>query len=206
MQEAEHQSPFDSHYFAACYAASADPWKIEKGWYEERKRAVLLASLPKPRYHRAYEPGCGTGVLTRSLAARCDRLLASDGAQAALDIARTHPEAPPHVDWQSMTLGQEWPEGRFDLIVLSEVAYYLSNDALTSVIGMLKDALLPEATVACCHWCHPFQGAPTVGVDLHRHIGKLLGLPISGEYLDTDFCLSIWTTEAKSVAQHEGIR
>ncbi|WP_347558930.1 class I SAM-dependent methyltransferase [Robbsia sp. KACC 23696] len=205
-RETEQQPGFSERYFDACYANSPDPWKIEKGWYEERKRALLLASLPRQRYRQAYEPGCGTGVLTRALAARCDRVLASDTAQAALDIARAHPETPNHIGWQVMSLGKDWPDGRFDLIVLSELAYYLSDAALNEVIRRLKATLLPDATVVCCHWRHPFEGAPRVGIELHRHIDKLIGLPMLGEYLDTDFCLSLWTTSSESVAQSEALR
>jgi predicted TPR repeat methyltransferase len=205
-QEQAHASAFTDHYFDACYANSPDPWKIEQGWYEARKRALLMASLPRQRYGQAYEPGCGTGVLTRALATRCDRVLATDGAQTALDLARAHPETPSHIGWQVMTLGRDWPIGRFDLIVLSEVAYYLSDAALTTVIGALKNTLSNDATVACCHWRHPFDGAPRVGIELHRHIDKLIGLPMLGEYLDTDFCLSLWATSSESVAQSEGLR
>jgi LmbE family N-acetylglucosaminyl deacetylase len=62
--------------FAELYADGADPWRAGS-WYERRKRAVVLASLPRERYRRAFEPGCGTGELTRELAARCDAVLAS---------------------------------------------------------------------------------------------------------------------------------
>ena len=43
---------------AELYADGADPWRAGS-WYERRKRAVVLASLPRERYRRAFEPGCG---------------------------------------------------------------------------------------------------------------------------------------------------
>ena len=52
--------------FAELYAAG-DPWRADS-LYERRKRAVVLASLPRERYRRAFEPGCGAGELTRDQA------------------------------------------------------------------------------------------------------------------------------------------
>ena len=79
-------------YFADVYATTSDPWRLAERWYEQRKYAITMAMLPKPRYRSAFEPGCSVGVLTELLAARCDALLATDVAQAALDTARTRLE------------------------------------------------------------------------------------------------------------------
>ena len=75
-------------YFEDLYARHADPWGFADRWYEQRKRALLLASLPRPRFARAFEPGCSIGVLTAELAPRCDALLATDVAEGALSAAR----------------------------------------------------------------------------------------------------------------------
>ena len=29
-----------------------DPWGVDSRWYEHRKRDLLLAALPQPRFHR----------------------------------------------------------------------------------------------------------------------------------------------------------
>ena len=75
-------------HFETLYAASDDPWDVRGAWYEQRKRAILLASLGEPRYRNAFEPGCGNGEMSVALAGRCDCLLACDGAASALDAAR----------------------------------------------------------------------------------------------------------------------
>ena len=69
------------------YDESPDPWGFETSWYERRKYALTLASLPRERYTSAYEPGCSIGVLTRLLADRCDSLLASDIIPRAVEAA-----------------------------------------------------------------------------------------------------------------------
>ena len=55
--------PMDA-YFAGLYGASEDPYRLQTRWYEQRKRASVLSSLPCMRYASAYEPGCGAAALT----------------------------------------------------------------------------------------------------------------------------------------------
>ena len=75
-------------YFDALYSDAADPWGIEQGWYEERKRGVVLAALPRRRYARAFEPGCASGALSVGLAERCDELVCWDPAERAVEATR----------------------------------------------------------------------------------------------------------------------
>ena len=65
-------------HFDGLFAASEDPWHFKQRWYEQRKRAMTLACLPRARYASGYEPGCANGELSAALAGRCDRLLISD--------------------------------------------------------------------------------------------------------------------------------
>jgi methylase of polypeptide subunit release factors len=73
----------DAH-FAARYDHAADPWDLDGRWYEQRKRALTVAALPRPRYRSAFEPGCANGLLTAELATRCDEVRAMDVAPAAV--------------------------------------------------------------------------------------------------------------------------
>ena len=45
-----------SEYFDAIYAHD-DPFGYRERWYEARKRALLLASLPAQRFGRVWEIG-----------------------------------------------------------------------------------------------------------------------------------------------------
>ena len=54
-------------YFDRLYADADDPWGLGTRFYEQRKRSLLLASLPRPRFDSAFEPGCATGLLTAEL-------------------------------------------------------------------------------------------------------------------------------------------
>jgi Nodulation protein S (NodS) len=60
-------------YFEGMYSGDPDPWDFEGSPYEQRKYSLTMASLPRPRYRFAFEPGCSIGVLTSMLAGRCNR-------------------------------------------------------------------------------------------------------------------------------------
>ena len=114
-------------YFDDFYSEGNDRWGFETHWYEKRKRAVTLASLPRERFACAFEPGCAIGVLTVELAARCDQLLASDISEAPLEVARRRLAGRGGVTLRRLRVPQQWPSGRFDLIVLSEIGYYCGD-------------------------------------------------------------------------------
>ena len=65
-------------------------------------------------------------MLTARLAERCDALLAVDAAQAAADAARASGSpAVRNVTVERRELPEDFPAGPFELIVCSEVLYYL---------------------------------------------------------------------------------
>lgn len=139
-------------YFAELYAADPDPWRFATSDYEREKYAATLAALPRPRYRSALEVGCSIGVLTRALAGRCDALLALDVVPAALDAARARCADQSHVRFAECRVPGAWPEGRFDLILLSEVVYYLDQADLAALVGRLREALEPGGDLLLVHW------------------------------------------------------
>jgi protein-L-isoaspartate O-methyltransferase len=116
----------DDEYFERIYQEAEDPWGFATRWYEQRKYALTLAALPRERYRRAFEPGCSFGVLSELLAVRCDALIASDLVASVSARAAQRLRHFDHVRVDTGAIPDVWPEGHFDLIVLSEVAYYLS--------------------------------------------------------------------------------
>ena len=118
-------------FFDATYGRHDDPWGYTDRWYEERKRALTLAALPDARYGRVLEVGCGIGVLTALLAERADHLLAVDVSAAAVERARARV---PGVQVEVADVAEGVPDGPFDLVVLSEVGYYLDRPTLRRVL------------------------------------------------------------------------
>lgn len=139
-------------YFEAIYARDPDPWRFATSGYEREKYAATLAALPRPRYARAFEIGCSIGVLTAQLAARCDRLLAVDAAETPLAAARAGCAGLPGVEFRRMAVPGQWPEGRFDLILLSEVVYYLDAADGVRLARRVARSLAPGGEALLVHW------------------------------------------------------
>ncbi len=123
-------------YFDRMYAAADDPWGFTTRWYEQRKYALTLAALPQRRFGTALEVGCSVGVLTAALASRCDRLVALDASAAALASARTR--VPAEVELVQAAVPGGWPAGTYDLVLLSEVGYYLDPPDLERLLDRVR--------------------------------------------------------------------
>ncbi|MEU8895773.1 SAM-dependent methyltransferase [Nocardia sp. NPDC048505] len=198
-----------SSYFEDMYAAAADPWSFTTRWYERRKRALTMAALPNPRYRSAFEPGCSIGTLTEQLVTRCDRVLASDPIAKALDAAAVRLDADrDRVELRRWSLGDDWPAARFDLIVFSEVCYYLDADTLRTVTQQAVAHLEPGGTLLVVHWRHPVPDYPLTGDEVHDIVSADPGLVRMSAYQDEDMRLEVFTTshpEPRSVARRGGL-
>lgn len=142
----------DLGYFERLYEKNADPWRFASSAYERDKYAATLAALPRPRYGRALDVGCSIGVFTAALAERCDDLLAIEPVEVALAEARARNADRSWVRFTAMFVPGEWPDERFDLIVLSEVIDYLGLDDLTALVDRLRASLEPGGDVVLVHW------------------------------------------------------
>ncbi len=192
-------------YFGNLYASADDPYGVRSRWYEIRKRAVLLAALPNRHYARGYEPGCGIGELTVQLAERCDALLASDFNPQAAAHARRRTAHLGNVTIERHTVPTDWPRGRFDLIVLSEVGYFLDADAMHILARHCDEALGDEGVLVSCDWCPEFTERVLPTREVHAVLARL-GLSLIVRHEESDFLLQIWSRDARSVAEREGIR
>ncbi|WP_188195049.1 SAM-dependent methyltransferase [Nonomuraea sp. SYSU D8015] len=184
-----HEVSLTPAYFDARYAAAADPWNLATSWYERHKYDVTLASLPNERYALAYEPACSIGVLTRGLAARCDRLLAVDCAADAVAAAARAVADLPHVHVARAVLPEDLPEERFDLIVLSEFLYYLSLRDLELLVDRVIDALLPGGHLVCVH--RRDGSGPWEGAEVHQVVLSRSRLPVVVRHEEAGFLLHV---------------
>ncbi|WP_307671674.1 SAM-dependent methyltransferase [Streptomyces sp. V2I9] len=174
------------------YRGARDPWHLAERWYERRKYDLTLASLPLPRYRRAFEPACSVGELTVRLAERCDRVVACDRVESAVATAGGRTSALPHVDVCRMAVPEQWPAGRFDLIVLSELLYYFDAPALHRVLDLAVGALEPGGTLVTVHWNHPVPDHRGTGTTLARTVGSLSGLSLTADHREDDFVLQVY--------------
>lgn len=193
----------DVGYFDALYQRD-DPFEYRTRWYEARKRALTLASLPQAHYLRGWELGCSNGVLTAALAPRCAQLLATDLSEAAVVSARQLLAAHAHVRVERAQHPRDWPEGRFDLIVFSELGYYLEPMEMQQMAARLVASLDPQGMVIACHWRPAFEQARCSAAFVHAQLDALL--PQVFSWSDADVLLQGWSRDTRSVAAHEGLR
>ncbi|TBN39035.1 methyltransferase domain-containing protein [Paracoccus subflavus] len=121
-------------HLARLYGRSDDPWNHRTSPYEARKYAATLDTIGPGPFGNALEIGCGNGTLSRRLAPRCRRLTAMDVTPAAVEAARRHLADLPHVAVVHGMAPRDLPDGSFDLILLSEVLYFLTPDDI-SLLG-----------------------------------------------------------------------
>lgn len=178
-------------YFEQMYRDNADPWSFESSPYEQRKYAVTVASLPRARYRSAYEPGCSVGVLSELLATRCDRLLSSDIIPSALQRAEARLRRRPHVWFEERSIPEQWPSGPFDLVVLSEIAYYFDEADLGSVMACVTSSTVVGAHVVGVHW-RGETNYPLTGERCHRIISETPGLANLVHHREEEFVLDVW--------------
>lgn len=180
-----------------------DPWGLESLWYEARKRDLMMAALPETRYQSALEAGCANGMLTERLAGRCDALVAVDLVPRAIEHTRERLSAHDHVEARVARLPAEWPAGRFDLIVLSEIGYFFSREAWDATVTCARNSLSHDGTIIACHWLRPFAERQISTRHVHAAIGGQRGLHRHVRHIEPDFLLEVWSLNAKSLRMRE---
>lgn len=171
-------------FFDDLYARDPDPWSFETSEYEAAKYDATIAAL-EPPYASALEVGCSIGVLTQRLVAHCGKVLALDVAEAALAKARARV---PEAIFEHREIPEQWPEGAFDLIVCSEVLYYLDPPALDRTLEAIDRTLVPSGSLLAVHWRHPTERYPLRGDEVHGELERL-GWPAAVELRTPDYVL-----------------
>ena len=134
-------------HFDSLFTQSPDPWRYDSEPYERDRFQRTVAALAGRRYRSALELGCANGALTEQLAPLCDRLLATDASLAALSAARDRIGARANVVLEQRTMPQDMPDARFDLIVASDMLYYLGLDGVVALMAAIERSATPDARI-----------------------------------------------------------
>ncbi|MDB5775256.1 MAG: methyltransferase protein [Herbaspirillum sp.] len=192
-------------HFERLYTDDPDPWCVADSWYERRKRQILLAMLPMPYFQQVYEPACGTGELTAQLAQRCAKLVASDFSERAVAIARQKTAQLPHVGVMRQDLPRDWTRMNrgghplSDLIVISELCYYLSADAMPELVHAALAGLTPDGYLIACHCRHAFDDRLQATAAIHHMFNAHAALAHRARYEDGDFLIDLWRKSADKI-------
>jgi SAM-dependent methyltransferase len=137
----------DAAYFERLYEANPDPWDFATSPYEQGKYHASLQALGARKFAAAFEIGCSIGVFTALLAPRCKALLAVDAAAAPLRVAAKSCAGLAQVWFEKRMVPRDWPFQKFDLIVFSEVLYFLNQADVRRCAVLTREALLPGGCV-----------------------------------------------------------
>lgn len=168
-----------------------DPWHLDDSPYEQRRLALVLACLGRPRYRRVIEVGCATGQLTATLAHRADEVIAMDASPKALAVARRRVGAA-NVRWVLGAAPQDFPDADSDLVVLSEIGYFLDGPDLLSTVRAARRNLAPGGELLMANWRGSTEHIPLDGPAAQRQTAAVLDLPLRARYEDADLVVEVW--------------
>jgi hypothetical protein len=179
-------------HFQRLYDKSPDPWQFRTSRYEQAKYRKTIEVLGDRRFRSGFEPGCSIAVLTRLLAVRCDALLGVDVIEQALTTARMTCADQPWVRFQQMQVPHQWPDEVFDLIVLSEVLYFLSPADIISIADRTFATLESDGLVLLVNW-RGRSGDPCTGDEAgHIFVERTQGwLSSQAHHQEDDYRLDV---------------
>lgn len=145
--------------FEEKFRENIDPWDYDRSPFEAFKRATLLRACGTRPFGRGLELACAIGATTQALAPRCLRLTAVDASPTALAEAARRLAHLPRVTLRRGILPGDLPQGPFDLIVASEILYYLPAADLRRLVSRMAARLAPGGRIVLVHHLTDFADA-----------------------------------------------
>jgi SAM-dependent methyltransferase len=180
-------------YFDKLYAANPDPWDFATSPYERGKYQASLAVLGRRNFAAGFEIGCSIGVFTALLAPRCAALLAVDAVAAPLEAARQRCTGYSHVQFEKCMVPRDWPARRFDLIVFSEVLYFLNRADVWRCAALARRSLLPHGRVLLVNYTAPID-EPCGGDEAAEHFRAEFGGRLAHHNRTESFRIDVFET------------
>lgn len=182
-------------YFEKLYAGSPDPWGFESSEYERRKYERTLEVLVDRHFGRVLEVGASIGVFTTMLAPLCEELLAVDTSEKAVALARERMSSFGQVRVEQRTLPEEMPKGPFDLVVASEVLYYLTQELVIKTLMLFEEALAPGGSLLAVHWRKQTETYPLLGDEVHELLVQNTRLTNTRTIVEPEYRLDLFEDE-----------
>ena len=175
------------------YRDDPDPWGVHSRWYERRKLALLEAALAQEHYALAWDAACGVGQVAARLADRCERVVASDLSERAVELTREHAGGRVEALVNTLPAVPAAAEAA-DLVVLAEVLYYLPPDGRAALADAVS-ALRRATEVVAVSWRHAAEDTWGSGADSLAELGDHLTRTHWKEHLclqDPGFEIRTW--------------
>jgi SAM-dependent methyltransferase len=166
--------PIDIDGFENLFQSNPDPWDYESSPFEAHKRSVLLKHIGLSPRGRVLELACANGVTTQALMNVGLRVTALDGSQTAITQAQARLGKISRLQLLHANLPEGMPKERFDLIVVSEIVYYLGSIAARRLAASVADRVAPGGRVVVLHHHLNFPDASVNPEHAHRYFVRLL--------------------------------
>lgn len=195
MSETTSPDPSSAAFFERKYQESADPWNFNGSAYELERYEVTMQAIAGRHFRHAFEPGCSVGVLTARLAQACDRVTAVDLSETAVAAARIRCARWNNVELRAGSLADPIQEADFDLVVLSEIGYYLPAGELRRCGAALLGKLVPGGCLLAVHWLGQSDDHLLSGDEVHTVLRSLPGLQLEHTERHAGFRLDRWVKQ-----------
>lgn len=162
-----HMTPGD---FEARYREDPDPWSYEDSDYEREKYEATLWACGEGPFTSALELGGSIGVFTEMLAPRCRSLTTIDVAETAAAMARRRLSEHSNVRVIQGAIPDAVPDQEFDLIVASEILYYLTPEDLDRTLALVRARLVSGGRLVAVHWRPPGPERPFTAAEVHARL------------------------------------
>ena len=172
-------------------------------WYEQRRFDLVAAMLPREFYSHVFDPACGTGELSAVIAARCEYLLATDCSPDQVAGARQR-LAGFNADVHVMDVRREWPERRFDLVVLCDLLPHLAAAEAQDVLRRAMAYLVPEGHLVVGQWRRRVDDGELTGDDVSALAQAVPGSCPLARYEDPDYIIDVLGHEGALTPAEEG--
>ncbi|MHB1536282.1 MAG: class I SAM-dependent methyltransferase, partial [Acidimicrobiales bacterium] len=96
----------------------------------------------------------------------------------------------PHARVERGQIPEDWPAGPFDLIVLSEIAYYFAGEDFDRLHQAVTATLEPRGTLLAVHWRQDTD-YPLSGDEAHQRLAAGPWDPVV-HHEEQSFVLDVW--------------
>jgi SAM-dependent methyltransferase len=186
----------DAKGFEALYREQSDPWGYRSSAYEREKYRATVEACGAGPIAAALELGGSIGIFTALLAPRCETLVSLDAAPTAVTAARTHLARvglAGRVDIREGTIPRDVPDGPFDLVVASEILYYVPDPQLAETLVRLEHCLATGGRLVAVHWRPDGPERPHTAAQVHARLREQSWLSLSAEHSTGEYLLDVFT-------------
>ena len=158
-----------------------DPWDYTSA-YEQQKYMHTLDMIPGESLSSVLEVGCAEGHFTKMLAGRAQNIRAVDISKRALDRAIKRCAGLENIKFDQHDISHGVYPGQYDLIICSEILYYLRDKyAVERFAKQIKESLPLGGHLLMTHANMVSDDKSQTGFDFNEIGAKFIGKTFSSE-------------------------